>query len=231
MIDCRYPSDFFALHTGRQLWAQRFDQPFTDIFDVQDAIAMRIADALALRTSGRNSPELRRETRDPEAYSLYASGRFAFTRLTEATLLQAIDFYERAVGRDPAYALAYAGLADSYSLLAVIGSRAPREVFPLARAAADRSLSLDPQLAAAYTARAQIRVVYDLDAQGALEDLDRAAAIDPNLPSIYFYRGVIFSAQGNLEGSRESFCTRSDSSCRTLTARGRSAFADVHASL
>ncbi len=122
---------------------------------------MRIADALALRTSGRNSRELRRETRRiPEAYSLYASGRFAFTRLTEATLLQAIWVPSGPSGAIQPTRSPTLGSLSSYSLLAVIGSRAPREVFPLARAAADRSLSLDPQLAAAYTARAQIRVVY-----------------------------------------------------------------------
>ena len=74
-------------------------------------------------------------TQDPEAYALYASGRFAWTRQTEPSLLQAIAFFEQAIARDPNYALAYAGLADSYAVLGVFGIRAPHEVFPKARRA------------------------------------------------------------------------------------------------
>lgn len=190
---------------GRQLWAQTFDQPFTGIFEVQDAIATRIAAALSLQAPSAEVLARRHGTQDPEAYILYANGRFAFSRLTESALLQAIEFYQKAVTRDPNYARAYAGIADAYSLLSVIGSRAPRETFPSARAAADKALELDPSLAAAYTARAQIRAVYDFDAKGALQDLDRAAEIDPELSSIYFYRGVIHTAQGDDERARQEF--------------------------
>jgi DNA-binding winged helix-turn-helix (wHTH) protein/TolB-like protein/Tfp pilus assembly protein PilF len=190
---------------GRQLWAQTFDQPFTGIFAVQDAISTRIAAALSLQAPSEQMLTRRRGTQDPEAYALYAGGRYAFSRLTEPALLQAIDFYQQAVARDRSYARAYAGLADAYALLGVIGSRPPREVCPQARAAADKALELDPQLAPAYTARAHIRLVYDFDPRGALEDLNRAAEIDPEYDPIYFYRGAIYTAQGDLERSREEF--------------------------
>jgi DNA-binding winged helix-turn-helix (wHTH) protein/TolB-like protein/tetratricopeptide (TPR) repeat protein len=190
---------------GRQLWTQTFDEPFTDIFEVQDTIATRIATALSLQAPSAERLAKRHGTRDPEAYVLYASGRYAFQRLTEPTLLQAIDFYQQAVTKDPHYARAYAGLANCYSLLGVIGARAPKETFPQARAAADKALELDPQLAPAYTARAQIRAVYDFDSRGALEDLNRAAELDPELSSIYFYRGVVYGSQGDSERSRQEF--------------------------
>jgi DNA-binding winged helix-turn-helix (wHTH) protein/TolB-like protein len=190
---------------GHQLWAEIFDQPFTGIFEVQDAIATRIAAAVSLQTPSAEELARRHGTRDADAYTLYASGRYAFSRLTEPALLQAIDYYQQAVARDPSYARAYAGIADSYSLLGVIGSRAPRETFPHGLAAADKALQLDPQLAAAYTARGQIRAVYDFDARAALEDLKRAAEIDPEYASIYFYRGVLHSAQGDQERARQEF--------------------------
>ena len=161
----------------------------------------------------------RHGTSDPEAYVLYASGRFAFLRLTEATLLQAIDFYRQAVTRDPSYARAYAGLADCYSLLGVIGARAPHETFPLARAAVDKALELDPQLASAYTARAQIHAVYDFDAHGALEDLNRAAEIDPELASIYFYRGVVYGVAGRQRAQPPGISTRSATGARPGSPR------------
>jgi DNA-binding winged helix-turn-helix (wHTH) protein/TolB-like protein/tetratricopeptide (TPR) repeat protein len=190
---------------ARQLWAQTFDQPFTGIFDVQDAIATRIAAALSLQTASTEAIAQRRGTRDPEAYALYASGRFAFARLTERTLLQSIDLYRQALALDPDYALAYSGIADCYALLSVIGSRPPREVFPLARVAADKALDLDSRLAAAYTARGQIRAVYDRDLRGALEDLNRAAELDPQYAPTYFYRGVVYGARGDIERSRSEF--------------------------
>jgi DNA-binding winged helix-turn-helix (wHTH) protein/TolB-like protein len=190
---------------GRQLWTQTFDQQFTDIFAVQDTIATRIASALSLQAPSAEMLARRHGTSDPDAYVLYASGSYAFSRLTEPTLLQAIDFYQQAVTKDPNYARAYAGLADSHSLLAVIGARAPNEAFPHARAAVDKALELDPQLAPAYVARGQIRAVYDFDSRGALEDLNRAAELDPELSSIYFYRGILYWRQGDLERSRQEF--------------------------
>jgi DNA-binding winged helix-turn-helix (wHTH) protein/TolB-like protein/lipoprotein NlpI len=190
---------------GRQLWTQTFDQEFTDIFAVQDTIATRIASALSLQAPTAEMLARRHGTSDPDAYVLYANARYAFSRLTEPTLLQAIDFYQQAVTKDPNYARAYAGLADAYSLLAVIGARAPNKAFPHARAAVDKALELDPQLAPAYVARGQIRAVYDFDSRGALEDLNRAAEVDPELSSIYFYRGVVYGSQGDSERSRQEF--------------------------
>lgn len=190
---------------GRQLWTQTFDQEFTDIFQVQDTIATRIASALSLQAPSADMLARRRGTSDPDAYVLYASGRYAFSHLTESTLLQAIDFYQQAVTKDPNYARAFAGLADCHALLAVIGARAPNETFPHARAAADKALELDPQLAPAYVARGHIRLVYDFDRRAALEDLNRAAELDPELSSIYFYRGALYLQQGDIERGRQEF--------------------------
>ena len=111
---------------GKQLWAEKFDQDFTTIFELQDSIASRVSEALTVRWAGQANARGASHTRDPEAYALYASGRFAWTRQTEPSLLQAIDFFEQAIERDPDYALAYTGLADSLALLGVFGIRAPR---------------------------------------------------------------------------------------------------------
>jgi DNA-binding winged helix-turn-helix (wHTH) protein/TolB-like protein len=214
---------------GRQLWAQTFDQPFTGIFEVQDAISTRIAGALSLQAPSEEMLARRRGTQDPEAYALYASGRYAFSRLTEPALLQATDFYRQAVTRDPYYARAYAGIADSYALLGVIGSRPPHAMFPHARAAADKALELDPRLAPAYTARAHIRLVYDFDARGALEDLNRAAEIDPEYDPIYFYRGAIYTARGDAERSREEFRRTQQLNPNGLAAPAAAAWSLVYA--
>ena len=190
---------------AKQLWSESFDETFTGIFDVQDAIARRVTAAFAARTKA--DPSTHPGTRNVRAYELYSAGRFAFMRLSEASLLQALDLYNQALTEDPNYALAYTGVADCYTLLSVLGLRDPRTVLPQARSSVDRAIELDPDLAAAYASRAQIRGIYDRDWQGALEDLDHAVALEPTYASAYFYRGIIYGVQGQFDRSRAEFKT------------------------
>jgi DNA-binding winged helix-turn-helix (wHTH) protein/TolB-like protein/tetratricopeptide (TPR) repeat protein len=184
---------------GQQLWTRTFDQDYTTIFEVQDTIASRVAQALSQRPPGVAGKAISPPTRDPEAYALYASGRFAWTRQTEDSLLQAIDFFEQAIARDPDYALAYTGLADSYAVLGVFGIRAPREVFPRARAAAERALAIDPDLAAAHSALGHIKAQYEHDWDGAARDYARALQLDPSVALTHHRRGLLYAMQGDTE--------------------------------
>jgi DNA-binding winged helix-turn-helix (wHTH) protein/TolB-like protein/Tfp pilus assembly protein PilF len=184
---------------GRQLWAQSFDQDFTTIFEVQDVIAARVAQALAVRWSGGGSTRGTPGTQDPEAYALYASGQFAWTRQTEPSLLQAIAFFEQAIARDPNYALAYTGLGNSYALLGVFGMRAPHEVFPKARSAVEQALSIDPDLAAAHTALGHIKAIYERDWDGAAREYERALQLDPSLAVTHHRRALLYAMQGDTE--------------------------------
>lgn len=189
---------------GQQLWAQSFDQNFTTIFDVQDIIAARVAQAVSVRWVGGSATHGTPYTQDPEAYALYASGQFAWTRQTEPSLLQAVAFFERAIERDPNYALAYASLADSYALLGIFGMRAPHEVFPKARRAVEKALSIDPNLAAAHSALGQIRMMYEHDWDGAAREYQRARQLDPSLASAYHRRALLYAMQGDIDRARET---------------------------
>ena len=184
---------------GRQLWAQSFDQDFTSIFEVQDIIAAKVAQALAVRWAGFGSSRGAPYTADPEAYAFYASGRFAWTRQTGPSLLQAIAFFEQAIARDPNYALAYSGLADSFAVLGVFGIRAPNEVFPKARLAADKALSIDPDLAAAHAALGHVKVQYEHDWDGAAREYALALRLDSSLALIYHRRGLLYAMQGDID--------------------------------
>jgi DNA-binding winged helix-turn-helix (wHTH) protein/TolB-like protein/tetratricopeptide (TPR) repeat protein len=184
---------------GQQLWAQNFDLEFTSIFDVQDVIAERVAQALSVRWGGSASTRGAPYTQDPEAYARYVSGRFAWTRQTEASLLQSTDFYQQAIARDPNYALAYAGLADNYALLGVIGARAPNEVFPLAHRAIGKALSIDPNLAAAHSALGHILVQYDRDWVGAAREYALAVQLDPFMAVTHHRLGRLYMMQGDVE--------------------------------
>jgi DNA-binding winged helix-turn-helix (wHTH) protein/TolB-like protein/Tfp pilus assembly protein PilF len=184
---------------GRQLWAQSFDQEFTEIFAVQDIIAGRVAQALAVGWVGSESSRGAPYTADPEAYALYASGRFAWTRQTGPSLLQSITFFEQAIARDPNYALAYSGLADSWAVLGVFGIRAPSDVYPKARLAADKALSIDPDLAAAHVALGHVKVQYEHDWDGAAREYSLALRLDSSLALTYHRRGLLYAMQGDID--------------------------------
>jgi DNA-binding winged helix-turn-helix (wHTH) protein/TolB-like protein/Tfp pilus assembly protein PilF len=182
---------------GRQLWGGSFDENLTTIFDVQDAIAHRVSDALrAPLTNGRAGKRPRRDTEDSQAYLLYANGRLSWSRFTEQGLVQAIDYFEKAIARDPHYALAHAGLADCYVILGVFGMRPPHEVFPRARQAVEQALEIQPDLAAAHTTLGHIKIQYDLDWSGGLNEYARAIELDPNYAPTYHYRGIVLAMHG-----------------------------------
>lgn len=186
---------------GRQLWAHTFDEDVTTIFEMQDAIAARVSEALVLQLSAQP----RRETEDSEAYLLYANGRLSWSRFTEASLLQAIDYFEKAIARDERYAMAHVGLADSYVILGVFGMRAPHDVFPRARHAVERALEIDPDSAAAHTTLGHIKIQYDLDWSGGLAEYARAIELDPDYAPVYHYRGLVYAMQGETDRAIEQF--------------------------
>jgi DNA-binding winged helix-turn-helix (wHTH) protein/Tfp pilus assembly protein PilF len=138
-------------------------------------------------------------TQDSEAYLLYSNGRFALSRSNETSIPLAIDYFQRALARDPHFALAHASLADCHLVAGVFGMKAPADSFPRARDSALRALQLEPRLAAAYAALGHIKLQYDRDWNGAAADFDRAIELDPRIPEPRMYRGVLWTMRGDLE--------------------------------
>jgi eukaryotic-like serine/threonine-protein kinase len=164
--------------SGYQLWSEQYDRELNDLFAIQDAVARAIAQRLELALTGPGDGMLvRPPTRNLEAYQLYLKGRHLWNR-RGPTLPAALDYFERALALDERFAQAYAGLADSYTLLAFYGLRAPRDVMPLAKAAAERALALDDGIAEAHTSRGLIAWLYDWDRGTAERELDRAIALN-----------------------------------------------------
>jgi TolB-like protein len=196
----RVTARLLSVADGRQLWSDRFDEKATDIFAVQDSIADRVTAALALRLSPAEKQRLgRRATNDAAAYDLFLNGRYYWNRRgSPGDLGKAIEFYSRAVERDPRFALAYSGLADALAVQGVFGVRAPRDVYPRALAAADRALELDPDLAEAHATRGHIRLNFQHDWQGALDDYDEAIRHDPRYAMAHMWRGfwLLFVGRG-----------------------------------
>ncbi|MET0625432.1 MAG: tetratricopeptide repeat protein [Pyrinomonadaceae bacterium] len=166
---------------GEQLWAGQFDEKFTDIFAVQDAISGRVAGALALHLSGEEESHLtKRYTENAAAYELYLRGRYHLYKLTPPEVRKGIEFFQEAVTVDPSYALAYAGIADAYSTLPITSDVAPRDAFPKAGEAVTKALELDNSLAEAHAILGRIKFWFDWDWAGSESEFRRAIDLSPN---------------------------------------------------
>lgn len=183
---------------GRQLWAQRYDEPFSDILSIQDSIAARVIDALAPNLAGAASP-LRRYTDDVEAYQLYLDGQFYRLRVSEAALNEALARFLAAIDRDPNFALAYVGAAECYAIFGVFGIRAPHDTFPQARAAVDKALELAPDLGEAYASLGHIKTQYEMDWAGAERAYRRALELNPGYAPTHQWLGLLLGYQGHLD--------------------------------
>jgi DNA-binding winged helix-turn-helix (wHTH) protein/TolB-like protein len=187
---------------GRQLWSQRYDERFSDILTVQDSIAARVLGALAPSLAGAMAP-LRRYTSDAEAYQLYLDGQFARRRFSEIAMREALGYFQAAVERDPNFALAYVGLAECYSTLAVFGIEAPHQSLPLARQAIDRALVLAPELGEAYASLAHVKTQYEMDWPGAERAFRRAIELNPSFAPAHQWLGLLHGISGRFDEALE----------------------------
>jgi TolB-like protein/Flp pilus assembly protein TadD len=175
--------------TGAHLWADTFDRKLTDIFAVESEIATTIAETLQAKLTGSEKTAIaKRPTANPEAYELYLKGRFFWNKRTGADLRTAIEYFNQALGKDPGYALAYAGLADSYTLLDTYGAASPADSFPQAKAAAKKALELDATLAEAHTSLGNV-FGNDFDPEQSLKEYERATQLNPNYATAHHWLG------------------------------------------
>jgi TolB-like protein/Tfp pilus assembly protein PilF len=185
---------------GSSLWTGTFDEKFTDVFGVQDTIAQKVAEALALRLSGEEQKRLtKRYTENTEAYQLYLKGRFYWNKFDEAGFRKSIEYFKQALEKDPNYGLAYSGIADSYILLAELGIIASKEIFPQARAYAEKALAIDEGLASAHLSLGLVKLLYDWDLKGAEKELRRSKELDPQNAQIYHFYGHYLELAGRFE--------------------------------
>ena len=142
-------------------------------------------------------------TEDAQAYQLYASGRFHRRRGNEEGLRKALEFFHQAVERDPNFAPAYVGLAETYAVLGVFGIVAPHSVFPQARQAVDQALELAPELGEAHASLGHIKVQYEHDWSGAELAYTRAIELNPNYAPVHQWFGIYLSLSGRFDEGLE----------------------------
>ncbi len=181
------------------LWADQFDESFTDIFAVEDRISAQVAEALMLQITGEEHKQLtKRQTENADAYQHYLKGLYYTNKATIAGAMKGIEQYQRAIDLDPNYALAYAGLAEAYTWLSHL-HLSPHEAMPKARAAAAKALEIDDTLGEAHFALALVKMWYDQEWSTAEREFTRAIAFNPNSATVRLWYGCYLAARGRFD--------------------------------
>ena len=185
---------------GYHLWAERYDCDMEDIFAIQDEISLTIVDRLKVKLLRDEKQKLtKRHTEDPEAYNLYLKGRYFWNKRTKEGFRRALEQFEHAVEVDPAFSLAFSGLADTYNLLGFYCLLAPRETFPKAKAAALKALEIDETISEAYTSLGFTNLYYDWNWAEAEKNFLKAIELGPGYPTAHHWYGEYLVVVGRFE--------------------------------
>ncbi len=195
----RITAQLIEAANDKHLWAESYDRDMRDVLSLQDEVARRIADQVQVKLTPREQRQLSASSpTNPEAYQLYLQGRFYWNKGDEQGLKKSIEYYQAALTKEPNYALAYAGLADSYSGFSD-WYLPPRRVMPQAKEAALKALQLDDSLAATHVALCWIYTIYDWDWSGAESECNRAIELSPNSADAHDVNANYFVTIGQWE--------------------------------
>jgi DNA-binding winged helix-turn-helix (wHTH) protein/TolB-like protein/Tfp pilus assembly protein PilF len=190
-------AELMDVRTGTELWGGQFNRGVEDVLALQDDLSSEIAEKLRLKLTGDEKQRLaKRYTEDAEAYQFYLKGRYYWNKRSPEGTQKAVSYFEQAISKDPAYALAYAGLADAYTYVAFFNVVPPREAMPSAKAAAMKALEIDEHLAEAHVSLGYISFAYDWDWRAAGKHFDQALALNPTLTRAHNFYPLYLSSRG-----------------------------------
>jgi tetratricopeptide (TPR) repeat protein len=185
---------------GAAIWTSQFDEKVTGIFAVQDSISARVAETIAATLTGAEKQQLHKQyTPNAEAYQIYLKGRYHLNKLTDDGFRESLRYFQESIEKDPNFAMAYAGLADSYNALGDFNVMRPKEVYPKAKSAALTALKLDDLVAEAHTALATVLLEYDWDWSAAEKEFRRAIEINPNDADAHVAFGFYLTSMGKFD--------------------------------
>ena len=177
--------------TENAIWSEQYNRKQTDLVSLQSEIARDVSSKLRVKLSGADEQKLAKSyTANPEAYQLYLKGRFYWNKRASDSLKRAVEFYKQAIEKDPSYALAYSGLAETYVLFSPYSVALPQESFPQARAAALRALEIDDSLAEAHAALGLYLTTFERNRSEAEKELRRAIELNPNYATAHHWLGL-----------------------------------------
>lgn len=194
---------------GAELWADTFDEKYTNIFALEDEVSGRVVRSLRLRLTDADVKRItKRPTENALAYEAYIKGRYFWNKRTGDGLLKGLDYFREAIRLDPGFAGAYEGVADSYAALGLYAVMPPEQAFPAARDAATKALQMDDGLADAHATLGLIHFYYDWDGPAAESEFRRAIEANPSYAMAHSWSGETLAAMGRfpeaVEEAREA---------------------------
>jgi len=197
-------AELMDVATGAQLWGGQYNREAEDVFALQDDLSKEISEKLQLQLTGDERHRLtKRYTEDAGAYRLYLKGRYHWNKRNPEGLQKAVEYFRQALDKDPAYSLAYAGLADTYVYLSFFNVVAPREAMPKAKTAAVKGLEIDKDLAEAHVSLGYISFTYDGDWPTARKHFEQALALNPAYSRTHTFYPFYLSSLGRSEKALE----------------------------
>lgn len=167
---------------NKTLWGERYNRAMSELLATQREIANEIAQKLRIELSGDSEPGLQKSyTSNSKAYELFLKGRFHYEKRTKADIEKGIDYYKEALMLDPNFALAYVGIANAYEVMPSYGFMAPKEAGPKAKAAAEKALEMDPDLAEAHASLANLAAALFWDWETAEREFRKALELNPDV--------------------------------------------------
>ncbi|MFL6229498.1 MAG: protein kinase domain-containing protein [Pyrinomonadaceae bacterium] len=198
--DLTVSAELIDTREGKLIWGERYERKLSDANAVQQEIARAVAERLRPQAVGAGQGQAAKGgTSNTEAYQLYLKGRFYWNKRTPDDLKKSIDYFQQAVAVDPGYALAYAGLADSYQVLASYSDLPPEETYLKAKPAAQKAMELDPTLAEPHASMAAIRNEYEWDFAGAEAEFKRAIELNPKYATAHQWYAEFLCQMGRLD--------------------------------
>ena len=189
--------------TGFHVWSEKYDRELEDVFDVQDEIARTVVNKLKIHLESGSTPLVKKHTDDLEAYNIYLKGRFYWNKRYEFGIQKGMECFQAAIAKDPKYALAYSGLADSFSMLASWNFIHVEAGYGLAKSAAMKALELDPQLAEGHASLAYVRMFFDWDWPGAENSLLRSIELNPSYAVAHYWYALLLAIQARFREAQE----------------------------
>jgi TolB-like protein/Flp pilus assembly protein TadD len=200
----RITAQLIQAESDKHVWSQSYDRDLTDVFAIQGDIAGQVAEALKVQLLSKEKQSIEKKaTTSPEAYTLYLKGRYYWNERTEAGVKKAANYFEEALKIDPRFAIAYSGLADSYSIMADYSWMDPVEAGLLAKRYATRALEIDDTLAEAHASLGLILLNHSWDFGSAERELKRAIELRPNYPAAYHWYGILLGFLGKRKDAHE----------------------------
>ena len=193
-------TELVDVRNNRHIWGERYNRKLADVLSLQDDISRDITNELRVKLSREQREALtKHSTQNTEAYQVYLKGRYYWNKRTEEGFHKAIALFQDAIEKDPAYALAYAGLADCYTLLGAWSYLPPKESYPRGKSAAIKALELDEKLAEAHASLARNKIGFDWDWSGARTEFERALQLNPNYATGHYWYSYYYLAMGRLD--------------------------------